>query len=101
MIEKQLTRSDIYKIIDEEREYQDKMHPDTKHHAATSSMPAHLLIMEQYLLAARAGWVNYRGVATAEALDQLRKVVALGVRCMEFNGAVRRDEMIASEGVLT
>lgn len=89
-LEKPLSRKDVFSIVDEERIFQDKMRPST-HHEGNASVPAHLLLMQEYLQRAITSWTNYRGMAVVEALDEIRKVAALAVRCMEQNGAVRRD----------
>lgn len=88
--EKQISRTEIFKILEEERDFQDKMRPST-HHEGNASIPAHLLLIQEYLHRAISSWTNYRGMAEVEALDELRKVAALAIRCMEQNGAVRRE----------
>lgn len=95
---KQLSRDEVFKIISEERDFQEKMRPHT-HHEGNGSLPAHLLLMQEYLQRAISNWANYRGMAVIEALDEVRKVGALAVRCMEHNGAVKREDSNITETV--
>jgi hypothetical protein len=56
------------------------------------SVGDHILAMEENLQRARVAW--YSGSSPHHAaLDFLRKVTALGVRCMENNGVVHRKGM--------
>ena len=54
------------------------------------SVAEELLIMKNFLDKAQASYVGVLGESVA--LDQVRKVVAIGIRCMEnnSNGVIRR-----------
>ncbi len=79
-----MERENVYKIIDNEREYQDEKWPKQR------SVAEELLIMQTFLDKARTSYASALGEGVA--LDQIRKVVAIGVRCMEnhSNGVIRR-----------
>ncbi len=85
------TRAEVYEAIDGERAYQAKW-AEKPHETA-----AFLTYMREYLRRAEALtsiWPD--GVATAGPfagetdLDMVRKITALGVACMEQNGAPGR-----------
>ena len=50
---------------------------------------AYLTIMRKLLTDAEAAWASSRG--DDGSLDEIRKVVAVGIACMEQHGAVIRD----------
>jgi len=81
------TRKVVYEVIDSERDYQDKkwgIHP-----ASTGS---YLVFMQDYLTEAMHQFTRQSGeIAGWQALDTIRKVTALGVACMEQNGAYYRE----------
>jgi len=78
--EKKMTREDIYKIIDEERNYQDR------YHNPKETLEAELVMMKVYLDQALEDW-TYK----ADSRHIIRKVVALGIRCLENHGCPRRE----------
>lgn len=79
-----MERKNVYKIIDNEREYQNEKWSKQR------SVAEELLIMQNFLDKARVSYVGVLGESVA--IDQVRKVVAIGVRCMEnhSNGVIRR-----------
>jgi len=79
-----MERENVYKLIDNEREYQDEKWPNQR------SVAEELLIMQKFLDKSRTSYTSVLGQSVA--LDQIRKVVAIGVRCLEnhSNGIVRR-----------
>jgi len=85
-------REAVYMIVNSERIYQDRMtaaveRPDM---VPELSLGDHILAMEMCLSEARARW--YSGSAPhLETTDFIRKVTALGVRCMETFGARDRE----------
>lgn len=89
------TRQMVYDALDSERDYQDsRWHVGTTPSAGQHETGAFILYMEEYLARARElsstmadGDTNENG---EEALDFVRKVTALGVACMEQNGAPKR-----------
>jgi hypothetical protein len=90
-------RADVYKAIDGERTYQDKWEDaDSRGKHETG---AFILFMEHYLKEARrlestlenGGNHNWKVNGKEGSLDFVRKVTALGVACMEQNGAPERE----------
>ncbi len=97
---KKNVREDVYKAVDGERDYQQKWEDaDSKGKHETG---AFILFMEHYLKEARRlestleNGGNNRRIADGSpgpegSLDFVRKVTALGVACMEQNGAPERE----------
>ncbi len=81
------TRNDVYVAINTERAYQDKRWPNERAHTTDEF----ILFMEHYLHEARR-LASTTPDGNVEVLDFVRKVTALGVACMEQNGAPRRAE---------
>jgi hypothetical protein len=91
-------RADVYKAIDGEREYQQKW--EDAESKGKHETGAFILFMEHYLQEARRleSTLENGGNGVAEkllgregSLDFVRKVTALGVACMEQNGAPERE----------
>ena len=90
-----MKREDVYKLIDGERKYQNKWDvlrakkglPTKDEYATVESW---ILWMEDYLVRARTAATN--DVDKTEALEQIRKVTALGIACMENNETLARRE---------
>jgi hypothetical protein len=90
-------RADVYKAIDGEREYQQKW--EDAESKGKHETGAFILFMEHYLKEARrlestlenGGNVNWKVNGKEGSLDFVRKVTALGVACMEQNGAPERE----------
>lgn len=76
-----MERQKVYKQIDKERDHQDRKHN------LSEMISAELVLMEVYLEKARFDWA-YKG----DPLHQVRKIVALGVRCLETHGCPERKE---------
>lgn len=82
-----VTREDVYKVIDSERDYQE-MRVVRDSGAGYHTVEEYLLYMEDYLNEARKVASRTWGSSSKEmTLDVIRKVTALGVVCMEQNGA--------------
>jgi len=82
------SRPDVYAAIDSEREYQGKWGDRT--HTVTE----YILYMEHYLAEARkrASTLDLEiPIHHDNVMDFIRKVTALGVVCMEDNGAPLRE----------
>jgi len=86
-----MTRKKVYEIIDEERNYQESLSKSTfRHDDVDQSVPAELVMMRVYLdKAFNAFTANY---GDQFALNEIRKVTALGVRCLERHGCPRRND---------
>jgi len=84
-----MERSDVYKIIDTERDYQNKdLLIKDWDHKGSPSVEAELLMMEEYIGKARTAWCNCKN--NSEVLDVLRKVAGIAVRCFENHGVPPR-----------
>lgn len=85
-----MDRLDVYAVIDGERNYQDCLASTSEtdgHHTVTEF----LLYMDAYMHDAKqVASKTWGPQATIKTLDLIRKITALGVACMEQNGAVRR-----------
>lgn len=79
-------RQEVYSAINDERVYQDRKWGTIEEHP--HEVGSWLTIMRQLLSDAERAYANGRGDAVA--LDELRKVVAVGVACMEQHGVVPR-----------
>lgn len=88
------TREEVYEAVDGERAYQTKW--DTAESQGLHETGAFILFMEEYLSEARRlestreSGNNKPGDEGEGSLDFVRKVTALGVACMEQNGAPKR-----------
>lgn len=81
------TRVEVYEAIDGERDYQDRLGPDrTDGHRHT--VGDYLVLLDHYVTKAGDAWVSSAG--DASALDQIRKIAAIAVHCMEDHGTVKR-----------
>lgn len=82
-----MERSEIYKVIDGERNYQNSFwnaESDLREHDIASFV----LYMEHQLSLARTAAAT--SSPQTPALEHLRKVVALGVKCFEIHGVPER-----------
>ena len=82
-------REEIYKIIDEERVYQNTLPPE-RTEGVPHTVGNYLVMMRHYMGRAEDAWTLNPG--DKKALDVIRKIAAIAVRCMEENGAIRREE---------
>lgn len=86
-----ISREEVYLVIDEERDYQDRRWgpEDTE---GKHSVTEFVAFMGDYMDQARHECSRHANPEADQlALATLRKVVAMGVACMEQNGVVRRD----------
>ncbi len=81
-----MDRKEVYRLIDNEREYQDCKWKDR----GDVSIATELLILQEHLDKAKKSYISL-GFNGRLALDQIRKIVAIGVRCLETHG---RNEML-------
>jgi hypothetical protein len=82
-----MKREDVYKLIDGEREYQNDIWDadiDSK------TVGSHLTLLDTYLRAAKDGYTYTDG--NRKALDTIRKIAALAVRCMELHDTPARSK---------
>lgn len=85
-----MDRKDVYAIIDGERDYQDSL-ASTSETGGEHTVTEFLLYMDDYVLQAkRIAATTWGPDAKTKTLNVIRKITALGVACMEQNGAVPR-----------
>ena len=78
-----MERESVYKIIDGERDYQDSKWPEPRPLSDDiTPVAAWILYMETHLNKAKE-FIYF--LDEKKALEELRKVTALGVACMENN----------------
>jgi hypothetical protein len=87
-----LNREEVYKALDSERDYQDlRWNEKTTSTKGKHSVAEFVLFMEDYLAEARKFLSrNPEPEASELALANVRKIAAMGVACMEQNGAPMR-----------
>lgn len=93
------TRQEVYSVINDERVFQDRKWGTVLQHP--HEVGSWLTIMRQLLNDAERAYMSNRG--DFGALDELRKVVAVGVACMEQHGPVGRhaSDFAAQSGNFT
>ena len=86
------SRSEVYAAIDGERDYQDsRWSAANTSSAGRHSVSEFILFMDDYLREAKTQLSrNAEPGASASALVTLRKIVGMGVACMEQHGAPKR-----------
>lgn len=85
-------RKEVYEAINEERNYQDNMRGNSARVKVGDNRDLGSLItlMDVYLGKTKIAFAGPHPNGKTEALDVIRKVVALGVLAMELHGVVRR-----------
>ena len=81
-----MERSEVYLVVDGERDYQNRKWGTIDERP--KQVGSWLTLMRHCLTKAESDWATSRG--DESALDEIRKVVAVGVACMEQHGAVKR-----------
>lgn len=86
------TRDEVYNALTKEREYQDKRwNATTTTTAGQHSVAEFVLFMDTYIQDTKQTLSKHgEPEASKLALDNLRKITAMGVACMEQNGIVER-----------
>lgn len=82
-----MTRQDVFLAIEQERIHQDQKWGTLDEHP--HEVGSWLTIMRQLLNDAERAYMSQRG--DIGALDEVRKVVAVGVACMEQHGVPPRS----------
>lgn len=88
-----MERSEVYKLIDGEREYQDSLRYDgvnARFGDMEHEVGEYLVMFATYLRKAEDGWTLNKG--NDQALHQIRKLATIAVRCMEEHGAPTREQ---------
>jgi len=90
---KMASREEVYKALDTERDYQDaRWNEDTTSSRGLHSVTEWLVYMQDYLDEAKhtVSRASDEEIGT-KALEIIRKITAMGVACMEQNGAISRQ----------
>jgi hypothetical protein len=83
------SREEVYKAIDSEREYQDRVWRDAPTtYRGEHEVGAFLTMFDHYLFLAKKAWSENDG--DSEALEVIRKLAGIAVNCMEQHGAPHR-----------
>jgi hypothetical protein len=82
-----MERKEVYSIINDERVFQDRKWGTIQERP--KQVGSWLTLMRYILTKAEADWST--SIGDYDALDEIRKVVAVGVACMEQHGAVPRN----------
>lgn len=86
------TRAEVYAALDSEREYQNKKWNHGHDHDSTHTIGEWVIYMEHYLNEVKKQLTLLSDEeVTHAALSTIRKVAALGVACMEQQGAPKRE----------
>lgn len=78
------TRADVYGKIDGEREYQDDLN------SRVLMQGEEIALLQEYLNRTRAVWSNDFTEADDLAMEPMRKVAAIAIRCLENHGCPPR-----------
>lgn len=84
------SRTDVYLVIDGERDYQDS---HTLHEPKDPGFTTgdYITMMTAYVDKLAAAWAFNPGVAPEDVLHNMRKIAAIAVQCMEVHGAPSRS----------
>lgn len=87
------TREEVYRALDSERDYQDsRWNDETTSTGGRHTVDEYVLYMIDYIAEARKQLSRNASPEAQElALNTVRKVAAMGVACMEENGAPQRE----------
>lgn len=81
-----MNRQEVYEAIDSERDYQDQKWGSPNQRP--KQVGSWLTLIKVHVDRAMEKWASSDG--DAEALEQLRKVAAISVACLEQNGVQKR-----------
>lgn len=82
-------RSEVYAVIDGERDYQENLPSNRSEDAKRTRMVSeYLTMLDHYVRHAQDAWTLRAGIE--EPMKDMRKIAALAVRCMEEWGAIPR-----------
>ena len=82
-----MRREQVYKLIDSERHYQENLPYYSAEQDSKHSVASWIIAMEKHLANAKEEIYKLDDIA---ALEEVRKVVAIGVACMENNDTPER-----------
>lgn len=82
-----MNRDEVYEIINEEREYQEKLE------SRPLPIEGELLLLEEYVAKARNLYVHTISDQTeTKTRNEIRKIAAIAIRCIENHGTPRREK---------
>jgi len=87
-----MERKQVYRIIDEERQYQDQKWGDIQ--LRPKQVGSYLTLMRHLLTKAENSWAG--SSSDIQAMHEIRQLVAVGVACMEQHEAIPRSQNIIS-----
>ena len=95
LLDRSFSRRAAYLAIDNERDYQDRVweSQDDPGHANNLTIGEFVLLMEEYVLKARAEWTVEPKEPKPETrtLHTIRNIAGIAVNCMEQHGSLERD----------
>jgi len=83
-----MKRDEVYKLVDGERSHQDKA-ADYNLSVEERSIASHLLMIDKALIEAKKDYASYD--SKRKALESVRSIAALAVRCMELHDTPARN----------
>lgn len=83
-----MDRQKVYKAIDSERDYQNRKWGNIQQHP--HEVAGWLVLMRDHLRDAEHAWATR--ATDDSALDEIRKVLAIGVACCEQHGVTTRSK---------
>jgi len=84
-----MERTEVYKVIDTERDYQDKLAKAGKFKDVVHTPGEEILMISEYADRAKKIWTDNNG--DEAGLQVVRKIAGMCVRCMENHGASPRE----------
>jgi hypothetical protein len=85
--EPKATQDEVFAAIKDERRYQNLL-PKTRSDGKMLPVAGEILLMEELLAKTRLAY--YDNAGDQQALDRIRKLVGVGVRCLENHGVIPR-----------
>ena len=86
-----MTRQEVYKLIDGERDYQDSFISNTDNNRSEGiphQVAGYVVMINHYVQKLNQAWTENAGCE--KALDVVRKIAGIAVHCMEDYGAPER-----------
>lgn len=84
-------RENAYRAIDGERDYQEAGKGNARTDRQSTSVGEHVLMLVGYTNQAVAQWNGPHPEGREAAMNTMRKIAAIAVRCMEEHGAPLRS----------
>ena len=94
-----MTREDVYKLIDSEREYQNTLHEKSKQNPEKTfggdqlPLTGEMILLRGYLRRAEEAYIaTFGDPGEKPTMDVIRKLAGICVRCMENNDTPARNK---------